>query len=127
MRVKLLAVTWFDVHWPLCAIAAVVAAVEIAILVWSNRRHQAARDREAAARFRADSPPVQQAAWMAAEYNGIAMVSARHARGWAWVICQGVSHGDLLITTGWCRRRRALQGRFASASAAREKTHPPAR
>jgi hypothetical protein len=119
-------VTWFAAHWPLCAIS-VVVVLEVNYLIWAHRRFRAMRDREAAAMFRADSPPVRQAAAMAREYDGIAMVSGPHAKGWAWIICQEVSRGDLLITTGWCRSRKALQGRFIAASAARERTHPPAR
>lgn len=82
-----------------------------------RRRYLRAREvrrRAAAHLFKPEM--VREAVELARSCPGAIMLHVPFDGGWAWWTCRSVPTGDLVINTGWCRRRRQLSRLLDRAS-----------
>jgi hypothetical protein len=94
-----------------------VYTVEATVVYLSRRRYRATvevRRRAAARIFKPEM--VAEAAELARSCPGAIMLHVPVDGGWAWWTCRSVPTGDLIINTGWCRRRRQLSRLLDRAS-----------
>jgi hypothetical protein len=82
---------------------------------WLRRRRRVRYGPEVKTLFPNSLQPVQLAYNLAREHGCTTTLNVRYKDGWAWWACQPTPGNDMLVTTGWCPTRRALERVLARA------------